>query len=71
MTDVAKKRIKNKGILVIGDSEKLPFANQSFDIVYCNDSFHHYPEPKKGARRSMARYLFSVIFISRSLLNKS
>ena len=45
MTDVAKKQIKNKGILVIGDSEELPFANQSFDIVYCNDSFHHYPDP--------------------------
>ena len=32
--------------LVQGDSEKLPFENDFFDAVYCNDSFHHYPNPK-------------------------
>ena len=32
--------------LVQGDSEKLPFENDFFDVVYCNDSFHHYPNPK-------------------------
>lgn len=47
MIKVAKKRIKEKGTLIIGDSEKLPFDDHSFDIVYCNDSFHHYPDPKK------------------------
>ena len=47
MIDIAKERIKNKGELVVGDSEKLPFEDLSFDLVYCNDSFHHYPNPKK------------------------
>jgi ubiquinone/menaquinone biosynthesis C-methylase UbiE len=28
-----------------GDSEKMPFAAHSFDIVTCSASFHHYPHP--------------------------
>ncbi len=26
-----------------GDSERLPFASQSFDVLTCANSFHHYP----------------------------
>jgi ubiquinone/menaquinone biosynthesis C-methylase UbiE len=26
-----------------GDSERLPFADDSFDVVTCANSFHHYP----------------------------
>jgi ubiquinone/menaquinone biosynthesis C-methylase UbiE len=29
--------------LVQGDSQKLPFADDSFDLVTCSHSFHHYP----------------------------
>ncbi len=29
--------------LVQGDSERLPFADDSFDVVTCAHSFHHYP----------------------------
>jgi ubiquinone/menaquinone biosynthesis C-methylase UbiE len=29
--------------LVQGDSERLPFAENSFDLVTCSHSFHHYP----------------------------
>lgn len=28
---------------VVGDSERLPFADASFDVVTCCNSFHHYP----------------------------
>jgi len=28
---------------VNGDSEHLPFADSSFDVITCNHSFHHYP----------------------------
>jgi SAM-dependent methyltransferase len=28
---------------VQGDSERLPFANDTFDVVTCANSFHHYP----------------------------
>ena len=29
--------------LVVGDCERLPFADDSFDAVICCQSFHHYP----------------------------
>jgi ubiquinone/menaquinone biosynthesis C-methylase UbiE len=29
--------------LVQGDSERLPFADNSFDLATCSHSFHHYP----------------------------
>lgn len=28
---------------VQGDSERLPFADDSFDVITCSHSFHHYP----------------------------
>jgi ubiquinone/menaquinone biosynthesis C-methylase UbiE len=33
----------NRMRLVQGDSQKLPFADDSFDLVTCSHSFHHYP----------------------------
>ncbi len=31
-----------------GDSERLPFASGSFDIVTCANSFHHYPRQDRA-----------------------
>jgi ubiquinone/menaquinone biosynthesis C-methylase UbiE len=47
------KNIKN-AIFVEGRSAELPFDDNTFDIVTCSQSFHHYPEtdkPMKEARR--------------------
>ncbi len=33
--------------LLVGDSDSLPWNNESFDLIICNASFHHYPEPLK------------------------
>lgn len=33
--------------LIVGDSDNLPWADNSFDLVVCNSSFHHFPEPLK------------------------
>jgi ubiquinone/menaquinone biosynthesis C-methylase UbiE len=33
---------------VQGDSERLPFASGSFDIVTCAHSFHHYPRQDRA-----------------------
>ncbi|MHC5543887.1 class I SAM-dependent methyltransferase, partial [Singulisphaera rosea] len=33
---------------VQGDSERLPFAAGSFDIVTCANSFHHYPHQDRA-----------------------
>lgn len=41
---------------VNGDSEHLPFADESFDVVTCSHSFHHYPH-QDAAVREMRRVL--------------
>jgi ubiquinone/menaquinone biosynthesis C-methylase UbiE len=33
---------------VQGDSERLPFASDSFDVVTCANSFHHYPRQDRA-----------------------
>ena len=35
--------------LVQGDAERLPFADGRFEVLLCNDSFHHYPNPGAAA----------------------
>jgi ubiquinone/menaquinone biosynthesis C-methylase UbiE len=34
--------------LVQASSERLPFADNSFDVVTCTHSFHHYPDQKQA-----------------------
>lgn len=46
MLTIAKQKIGTKAQFVLGDCEDLPFQDNSFDLVYCNDSFHHYPHPQ-------------------------
>lgn len=46
MLDQGKERyrvLEDRLHVVRGDSEKLPFADDSFDVITCSHSFHHYP----------------------------
>lgn len=47
MIDIAKKNLKSRVELKIGDSECMPWENNTFDVIVCNASFHHYPNPEK------------------------
>ena len=49
MLDAARARLGGSAELVLGDAEGLPFQDCSFDAVWCNDSFHHYPDPERAA----------------------
>lgn len=49
MVERAAKRLDRRAEVVVGDAEHLPFHDNSFDVVYCNDSFHHYPNPELTA----------------------
>ena len=44
MIDAAKKKNLPNTEFVVGDCEKLPFADNSFDVIICSMSAHHYPE---------------------------
>lgn len=35
---------------IIADAEKLPFLDQSFDLVTCRIAAHHFPQPEKFIR---------------------
>ncbi len=43
MIEVARAKHMPGVELVVGDCEKLPFPDSSFDAVICCQSFHHYP----------------------------
>lgn len=50
MLAAAKSKLPETVPLLLGDSESLPFPDNTFDVVYCNDSFHHYPAPRNVLR---------------------
>lgn len=47
MIETAKRKKLTGVQFVAGDCENLPFAENSFDMVTCSMSFHHYPNPEK------------------------
>lgn len=56
MIEVAKAK-NLKGVnWVVGDCENLPFEENSFDVIICSNSFHHYPNPQ-DFYRSVERVL--------------
>lgn len=47
MLEVAKNKLGERAAFCLGDAEHLPYSDHTFDVVYCNDSFHHYPAPER------------------------
>lgn len=46
MIRVAQEKRLSNTEFIVGDSENLPFTEESFDAVICSNSFHHYPNPQ-------------------------
>ena len=36
----------------MGSADKLPYPDETFDIVTCSQSFHHYPYPEQAMREA-------------------
>ena len=47
MLSIARKNLGENVDLRLGDSEELPWDDESFNVVMCLNSFHHYPNPEK------------------------
>ena len=59
MLHQAKRKLNGNATtvrLMVGDSEHLPFADRSFRVVTCANSFHHYPH-QGAVVREMYRVL--------------
>ncbi len=60
--DISPKMIKEakklypKDKFLVADSEKLPFKDESFDVIVCSSVLHHLPKPDK-ALKEMRRVL--------------
>jgi ubiquinone/menaquinone biosynthesis C-methylase UbiE len=53
MLGYARKRLRDDGapqLLVQADACRLPFADETFDIVYARALLHHLPNPEEGVR---------------------
>ena len=46
MINQAKRKNLPHTEFVVGDCENLPFDENSFDVIICANSFHHYPDPE-------------------------
>ena len=44
----ATRRLGTAAKLTVGDAENLPYLDNTFNLVCCVESFHHYPNPKKA-----------------------
>ena len=49
MAEAARARLAGRAEVILGDAERLPFHDAGFDAAWCNDSFHHYPDPERAA----------------------
>lgn len=47
MLSQAEKKLSGRANLILGDSANIPLDSNSCDVICCNHSFHHYPEPSK------------------------
>ena len=51
MLDAAQSHARKLGLdnllYVVGDAEKLPFADESFELVTCRIAPHHFPHPER------------------------
>lgn len=52
MIKVAKSKKIPNSTFIVGTANNLPYKNNTFDIVTCNQSFHHYPYQEKAMQEA-------------------
>ena len=54
--DLARRRLEQEGLpgrVVVGDAERLPFADDSFDVVYSWGVLHHTPNTEQAVGEAL------------------
>ena len=49
MVEASRSRLGGRAAVQLADAERLPLHEDAFDAAWCNDSFHHYPDPERAA----------------------
>lgn len=52
MIKVAKSKKIPNSTFIVGTANNLPYKNNTFDIVTCSQSFHHYPYQEKAMQEA-------------------
>ena len=52
MLEVAKGKNIPNATFCLGNAQELPYEDETFDIVTCSQSFHHYPDSKKAIQEA-------------------
>ena len=52
MIRVAKGKAIQGATFAVGSADRLPYEDDSFDIVACSQSFHHYPYPERAMQEA-------------------
>lgn len=51
LLEVGARRLADQGVTNVllqeGNAESLPFVDESFDVVYCRSSLHHFVDPRQ------------------------
>lgn len=48
MLKQANDKLKGTATLILGDAENITLETNSYDLLLCTDSFHHYPNPQQA-----------------------
>lgn len=48
MLKQANDKLKGTATLILGDAKNITLETNSFDLLLCTDSFHHYPNPQQA-----------------------
>ena len=52
MIRVAKGKAIQGAEFIVGSADSLPYPDESFEVVTCSQSFHHYPYPVKAMQEA-------------------